>query len=56
MGQPMYECPFCDTSAWRTRMMLWKHMHECLRRKQEYIPDVNTQGVNVDREAMVVTA
>ncbi|MCW3996016.1 MAG: hypothetical protein NWE98_07705 [Candidatus Bathyarchaeota archaeon] len=35
MTQPLFTCPFCDAPPWRTRYMLWKHMHECLRKKQQ---------------------
>ncbi|MCW3999459.1 MAG: hypothetical protein NWE93_04405 [Candidatus Bathyarchaeota archaeon] len=36
MQQANYKCPFCDEApAWRTRYMLWKHMHQCLQRLKQ---------------------
>jgi hypothetical protein len=46
----MFTCPFCDAPAWRTRYMLWKHIHECLRKKQQYNP---TAGINPEESAVV---
>ncbi len=44
LAQPMFECPFCAAPAWRTRYMLWKHMHECMRKKMfEQVVDVKTK-------------
>jgi hypothetical protein len=29
--QPMFKCPLCDAPLWHSRMMFWKHIHECLQ-------------------------
>ncbi|MCL2477068.1 hypothetical protein [Candidatus Bathycorpusculum sp.] len=34
MVQPIFKCPFCDVPPWHTRMMFWKHIHECLQATQ----------------------
>ncbi|HSV48754.1 MAG TPA: hypothetical protein VLH35_00435 [Candidatus Acidoferrales bacterium] len=55
MAQPIYECPFCDAPAWRTRYTLWKHIHECLRKKRDYIPDLTPQPIG-SKDKQVLTA
>ncbi|MGD6808380.1 MAG: hypothetical protein ACQCN3_01645 [Candidatus Bathyarchaeia archaeon] len=30
MKDAIFTCPFCKCSSWRTRMMLWRHMRECM--------------------------
>ncbi|MGE5556008.1 MAG: hypothetical protein ACM3UY_07095 [Methanocella sp.] len=56
MNQPIYECPFCDDSAWRSRYLLWRHIHECLRKQQDYIQDLTppTAPIKVN-EKMTLT-
>ncbi|NLF89053.1 hypothetical protein GX563_09555 [Candidatus Bathyarchaeota archaeon] len=53
MAQPIYSCPFCNHPPWRTRYMLWKHIHECLRMQREYIPDVTPPIAGLDGEMAI---
>jgi len=39
--QPMFKCPLCNAPLWCTRLMFWKHIHECLQ-----MPQYN-QGVQI---------
>jgi hypothetical protein len=51
LAQASFKCPFCDAPAWHTRLMLWKHLHMCIRNNCGYNPTV---GVN--SEVAVVTS
>lgn len=51
--QPVFRCPFCKEPAFRTRYMLWRHMHECMQKKKQYEPTV---GINQDDLAVVSLA
>jgi hypothetical protein len=30
--QAIFTCPFCNDTAWFTRIMLWKHIGECMKK------------------------
>lgn len=30
--QAIFTCPFCNNTPWFTRIMLWKHMRECMKK------------------------
>jgi hypothetical protein len=37
--EPVFVCPFCDAPAWRSRYVLWWHMHGCIcQLKQQEAP------------------
>ncbi|MCW4003360.1 MAG: hypothetical protein NWE95_05550 [Candidatus Bathyarchaeota archaeon] len=40
MMQLVFRCPFCKAPAFRTRYMLWRHMHECMRKRKQDDPTV----------------
>ncbi|XHH09625.1 MAG: hypothetical protein ACFCUE_03085 [Candidatus Bathyarchaeia archaeon] len=49
MKDPIFTCPFCKKSTWRTRLTLWWHMRECM----QATPKVKIYSAN---EPLIATA
>ncbi|MFA5573044.1 MAG: hypothetical protein GX799_03910 [Crenarchaeota archaeon] len=54
MHQPMYECPFCNEPALRTRYLFWRHIHECLRKQATLMPDITIPQSLTDKENLTL--
>ena len=37
LKQAIFKCPFCNNTTWHTRIMLWKHMMECMHKATQPI-------------------
>ncbi|MDR0373538.1 MAG: hypothetical protein LBI79_08300 [Nitrososphaerota archaeon] len=55
MDQPLFKCPHCDAPPWHSRMMFWKHIHECLQSTPQIIQEGTISAIVISKEELVAT-